>query len=95
MSLFDGILLASFVDSILHRRRMADRRLRAIQRMLVDCGPAQTVPESPLPHRLLGEIARSPTVVRQRPARPSEFDRAMRRFQPSSRTNPEQRSRKA
>ncbi len=58
MGLFDGILLASFVDSILHRRRMAGRRLRAMQRLLAECGPVQRFPEPPSPHRLLGEIAR-------------------------------------
>lgn len=58
MSLFDGILLAFCVDGALYRRRMADRRLRALQRLLAECGPVRRFPEPPSPHQLLGEIAR-------------------------------------
>ena len=64
MGLFDGILLASFVDSILYRRRMADRRMHAMERLLAECGPLQRFPEPPSPHQLLGEIARPLAPVR-------------------------------
>ena len=69
MSLFDGILLASFVDGILHRRRMADRRLRAMQRLLAECGSVQHYPKPPSPHQLLGEVARPLAPGRTTPVR--------------------------
>jgi len=46
---FEGILLASVADSSLHRRRMADRRLRVMQRLLAECGSVQRLPEPPSP----------------------------------------------